>query len=204
MSTSQPPRLVVVGGPNGAGKTTLARDYAAQHGLRYLGADDIAARLNAADPAAARVAAARAFSHELHAAMTAGESLVVESTLSGGSLGSHLHRARAAGYALTLVMVFLDSAELCLHRVAQRVAAGGHDVPEADVRRRFSRSLRQFMQRYRALADDWLVVFNGEAGYTTVASGAGAVTLTIFDETLWARFVQIAEQEADDEQPDSD
>lgn len=129
---------------------------------------------------------------------------MVESTLSGGSLGAHLQRARASGYALTLVMVFLDSTELCLHRVAQRVAAGGHDVPEADVRRRFGRSVHQFLHRYRALADDWFVVFNGETGYTTVARGTGTAATIIFDDTLWTRFAQIAEQEAADGHPDSD
>ena len=200
-----PPRLVVVGGPNGADKTTMARAYADAHGLRYLGADDIAARLKPSDPAAVRVAAARLFSHDLRAALALGESLVVESTLSGGSLGAHLHRARAAGYTLTLVMVYLDSAELCLHRVAQRVAAGGHDVPEADVRRRFGRSLRQFMQRYRALADDWLVVFNGESGYATVAQGAGAAATAVFDEILWTRFLQLASaQDSDHEHVNPD
>jgi predicted ABC-type ATPase len=200
------PHLVVVGGPNGSGKTTLARAYALAHGLRYLGADDIAAQMNPAYPAAVRVRAARAFSRELRAAVMAGEGLVVESTLSGGSLGEHLQRARAAGYLLSVVMVFLDSEELCLHRVAQRVAAGGHDVPEADVRRRFRRSLRQFMQRYRTLADDWVVMFNGESGYTTVAHGTGsdAASITVFDDILWNRFNQLSAQEHDDEPTDSD
>lgn len=186
-------RLVIVGGPNGAGKTTLARAYAEEHALRYLGADDIAAQLNPTAPAAVRVAAARAFSREMRAALVAEESLVVESTLSGGSLGEHLNRARQAGYALTVVMVFLDSEELCLRRVAQRVSAGGHDVPEVDVRRRFRRSLQQFMQRYRLLGDDWWVVFNGETGYITVAEGSGGQVAQVFDETLWTLFVQLSE-----------
>lgn len=186
-------RLVVVGGPNGAGKTTLALAYAEEHGLRYLGADAIAARTSPEDPAAVRITAARLFSCELRAAVAAGESLVVESTLSGGSLGEHLKHARDAGYAVTLIMVYLDSVELCLHRVAQRVAAGGHNVPEADVRRRFGRSLQQFMQRYRPMADDWWLVFNGEAGYVTVAEGAGEKLVQVFDETLWTQFVRLSE-----------
>ncbi|QEM99761.1 Zeta toxin family protein [Sphaerotilus sulfidivorans] len=190
MTAQQPPRLVVVGGPNGAGKTTLACAYADAHGLRYLGADDIAAQLSPQDPAAARVAAARGFSRALRQAVAAGESLVVESTLSGGSLGAHLAAARQAGYALTLVMVYLDSVELCLRRVAQRVAAGGHDVPEADVRRRYGRSLQQFLARYRLLADDWLVVFNGEAGYVTVAEGSGGQMASVLDEARWAQLIE--------------
>jgi predicted ABC-type ATPase len=194
-------RLVVVGGPNGAGKTTLARAYATAHGLRYLGADDMAAQLAPQDPASARVAAARGFSRALRQAIAARESLVIESTLSGGSLGVHLAAARQAGYALTLVMVYLDSVEICLRRVAQRVAAGGHDVPETDVRRRYGRSLQQFLRRYRLLADDWLVVFNGEAGYVTVAEGAGAQTVAVLDDGLWAQLVEQASAAKDMESP---
>jgi predicted ABC-type ATPase len=79
MTPHAPLRLVVVGGPNGAGKTTLARAYAAAHGLRYLGADDLAAHLAPQDPASARVAAARGFSRALRQAIAARESLVIES-----------------------------------------------------------------------------------------------------------------------------
>ncbi|MCK6435169.1 MAG: AAA family ATPase [Burkholderiaceae bacterium] len=201
MTLKAPRRLVVVGGPNGAGKTTLARAYAAAHGLRYLGADDIAAQLAPQDPASARVAAARRFSQALRQAIAAGESLVIESTLSGGSLGVHLAAATQAGYALTLVMVYLDSVGLCLRRVSQRVAAGGHDVPEADVRRRYGRSLQQFLRRYRLLADDWLVVFNGEAGYVTVAEGMGARTVAVLDEGLWTQLHEQASAAHDEESP---
>jgi predicted ABC-type ATPase len=201
MTAQAPPRLVVVGGPNGAGKTTLARAYAAAHGVRYLGADDIAAQLAPHDPASVRVAAARGFSRALREAIVARESLVIESTLSGGSLGVHLAAARQADYAVTLVMVYLDSVALCLRRVAQRVAAGGHDVPEADVRRRYRRSLQQFLQRYRLLADDWLVVFNGEAGFVTVAEGAGAQTVAVLDEAIWTQLVRRACADPDEEAP---
>lgn len=201
MTASAPSRLVVVGGPNGAGKTTLARAYADAHGLRYLGADDIAAQLAPQDPASARVAAARVFSRALQQGIAAGESLVIESTLSGGTLGVHLAAARQAGYALTLVMVYLDSVALCLRRVAQRVAAGGHDVPETDVRRRYGRSLQQFLRRYRLLVDDWLVVFNGEAGYVTVAEGTGTQALAVQDEALWAQLVEQAYAADDKESP---
>jgi len=45
-------------------------------------------------------------------------------------------------------------------RVQLRVQAGGHDVPEASIRRRFSRGLRNFLDLYRGLADQWLLVDN--------------------------------------------
>ena len=57
--------------------------------------------------------------------------------------------------------MFLDSAELCLRRIAERVAQGGHDVPEEDVRRRFERVFPVFWQHYQPLADRCLIAFNG-------------------------------------------
>lgn len=141
-----------------------------------------------------RIVAARAFSQQLRAALAAGQSLVVESTLSGGTLALHLDDASRRGYMLTLVMVFLDSSDLCLRRIAQRVARGGHDVPEIDVRRRFTRSLRQFLARYRWMVNEWLVLFNGEAGYVTVATGQGQAPPVIFDEALWTLFERLSAQ----------
>jgi len=40
-------------------------------------------------------------------------------------------------------------------RVAQRVAQGGHDIPEDVIRRRFERGLDNFDRLYRPLADAW-------------------------------------------------
>lgn len=42
-----------------------------------------------------------------------------------------------------------------VRRIAQRVKMGGHSVPEADVKRRFARSLDHFLETYAPLADGW-------------------------------------------------
>lgn len=181
------PQLVVVGGPNGCGKTTFARCYADAESLPYLGADDIAHVLAPHDPSSVRVKAGREFSHRLAEAITAGDSLVIESTLSGASLARTVAGARAAGYGVTVILVFLDSVELCLRRIAERVAQGGHDVPEEDVRRRFRRVFPVFWQRYRPLADRCLVIFNGGETFFPVAE-ATQDEWTIYDDRMWSVF----------------
>lgn len=191
------PRLVVVGGPNGSGKTTFARFYAHTHGLSYLGADDIAFALAPHDPASVRVGAGREFSRRLAAMLAAGDSVVIESTLAGASLARSLARARSAGYELTIVLVFLDSPELCLRRIAERVAQGGHDVPEQDVRRRFLRVFPVFWRQYRQQAERCLIVFNGGASFAVVAE-AEQDNWAIYDEQLWATFQSFLQQ-GDDE-----
>lgn len=181
------PQLVVVGGPNGCGKTTFARHYAKAESLPYLGADDIAFALAPLDPASVRVRAGREFSLRLDAAIAANHSLVIESTLAGASLSRTIAAARSAGYEVTLILVFLDSVELCLHRIAERVAQGGHDVPEVDVRRRFQRVFPVFWQQYRPCADRCLLIFNGGESFLPVAEST-LDEWVIYDERMWSVF----------------
>jgi predicted ABC-type ATPase len=50
--------------------------------------------------------------------------------------------------------------ELAFQRIAARVRQGGHDVPRADVVRRFDRSWKNFHLLYRELADTWAIYDN--------------------------------------------
>ena len=85
------PQLVIVGGANGAGKTTFARQFAQIEELPYLGADDIAFQLSPENTASVRVTAGREFSRRLSDAIQNQQSLVIESTLSGGSLARRVN-----------------------------------------------------------------------------------------------------------------
>jgi len=53
--------------------------------------------------------------------------------------------------------------DLALSRVRGRVLEGGQDVPEVVVRRRFDRSVRNFLVHYRRLADSWTMFDNSDA-----------------------------------------
>ena len=184
------PEVFVVAGPNGAGKTTLALEIARDLGIPYVGADDIAARLNPEDPAAARVAAGRAFFAEVERLGAAHGSFVCESTLSGRGFAGVMTRLRGAGFRVTVQFVFVSDPTTCLARVAERVLRGGHDVPASDVVRRFSRSAHNFWTRYRDLADDWQLFYNGPDGFREVASG-GAGTVDLLDGVLLDQFLAL-------------
>jgi predicted ABC-type ATPase len=56
----------------------------------------------------------------------------------------------------------LTSPELALRRIAFRVQQGGHDIPESDVVRRFSRSWTNFERSYKPIADAWMVYDNSQ------------------------------------------
>ncbi len=64
-------------------------------------------------------------------------SFYIESNLFDVQLVPALHRARKAGYSVFLYYISLSDADEALQRIANRVAKGGHDIPEEDVRRRY-------------------------------------------------------------------
>jgi len=97
----------------------------------------------------AALAAGRLFSRRLTDSIEAGQSLLVETTTSGLSLKRRIEDANDRGYLVEMRFVFVNNVDLLVKRIAEHVAKGGHDVPEADVRRRFLRSMRNFWNIYR-------------------------------------------------------
>jgi predicted ABC-type ATPase len=83
-----------------------------------------------------------------------------ESTLSGLGYLGRLQKWKVAGYRIEMVFLRLHSPQLALRRIAVRVKQGGHDVPRADVLRRFARGWRNFEASYKPLADAWAVYDN--------------------------------------------
>lgn len=185
------PKLIVVGGPNGSGKSTFALKHSDATGIRYVGADQIAAELSPNDPVSARIEASRQFIVRIRESIVQGESLVIESTLAGKSLRNLIGDAKNAGYAITMFFVFLDSADSCVVRVKQRVMLGGHDVPELDIRRRFDRSIANFWNIYRELADFWLLVYNSGTKPENVAFGDRVHSIVQIDDLFEKYFSRL-------------
>jgi predicted ABC-type ATPase len=154
-----PPTLYLFAGSNGAGKTTFARAYLRQLDPipRFLNADEIARGLSPLDPQKLAVKAAKLLLHEIQGCLESGLSFSLESTLSGTTHTKLIQQAKSLGYQIELHYLWLPSPELAIRRIAQRVKMGGHDIPEADVRRRFTRSWMHLIQLYGPLADTWQV-----------------------------------------------
>ena len=84
----------------------------------------------------------------------------LESTLSGLTYARQLRFWKANGYRIEIAYLRLRSPQLALRRIAARVRKGGHNVPRADVFRRFVRGWENFQHVYRPLADEWTVYDN--------------------------------------------
>ena len=158
------PTIYLIGGSNGAGKTTFAKAFLPYEVrcLRFLNADEIARGLSPLDPSLAAFKAGRLLLNELHAAIAQQESFALESPLSGRTYVALLRAAREQGYEIELHYLWISAPQTALARVRQRVRLGGHHVPEADVRRRFHRSLQHFVEHYATLATRWTLWDNRE------------------------------------------
>ena len=127
--------LHVVAGPNGCGKSTLTR-MSGFSALDVIDPDAIRLRMATGN---SRQAAREALRRRRNA-LVAGQTHLIETTLAGYGILRHMDAARREGYRIVLHYVCVGSPALALDRVRNRVALGGHDVPEPDLRRRFVRS----------------------------------------------------------------
>lgn len=156
------PQLYIIAGPNGAGKTTFAKKFLPQYAScnNFVNADLIAGGLSPFSPHSAAIKAGKLLLGEIH--NLAGKKLdfAFETTLSGKTHASFLREQRARGYSIHLFFLWIPSVELAIGRIKDRVASGGHDVEDADVRRRFSRSISNLFNIYRPLLDSWYLFDN--------------------------------------------
>ncbi len=151
------PRALIFAGPNGAGKTTFAKEFLPQEGhcLRFINADLIAVGLSPFEPARAAIQAAKLMVQAIDEAARLRHDFAVETTLSGRSYLGLIRDWQAAGYQIGLLFLQLPSADLAVERVRLRVQQGGHDIPEAVIRRRFTQGWSNFTDHYRQLVDVW-------------------------------------------------
>ena len=155
-------RVIIIAGPNGAGKTTFAREFLPQEAgcPVFVNADLIAAGLSPFDPERAALQAGRLTLEAIARHVVQRESFAFETTLSGRGYVPHIQAWQAAGYVVKLIFLTLDCPEEAIARVAQRVLQGGHDIPEATIRRRFAAGLHNFEHLYAPLVDAWALYDN--------------------------------------------
>ena len=187
------PTLVVIAGPNGAGKSTAAPFLLKQAMgiLEFVNADQIAAGLSAYAPETVAFAAGRIMLKRLHDLATSQASFAFESTLSSRTFAPFLARCKSQGYRVKLFYVALPSPELAINRVALRVRLGGHNIPAADIERRFHRSLHNLFELYKPLADNWTVLDNAKGLLAPVAHGTTKRTY-VEDSAKWLNLKKMA------------
>lgn len=155
-------KVIIIAGPNGAGKTTFAREFLPSDAacLVFVNADLIAAGLAPFAPESAAIHAGRLMLQELARHFAARENFAFETTLSGRGYLRLIEQWQAAGYRVKVIFLQLASVEEAIARVAQRVKQGGHNIPEAVIRRRFASGLANFKNLYAPRVDAWALYDN--------------------------------------------
>jgi predicted ABC-type ATPase len=187
------PEIFVIAGPNGAGKSTGAATILPTRfpSDRFLNADDIAKAL-ATD---SRIAAGKIMLRRMRELRDQHVSFAFETTLAGQSHARFLQEAKKAGYRVYLAYVWLSSVELARKRVAARVQDGGHDVPAADIERRYRRGLKNLFTLYFPLADRWILCDNSVKKLVVVARGRIGEKPGIHDPQRFKRIRDAAGQD---------
>lgn len=178
------PTCWIIAGPNGAGKTTFALEYLPQAAQcsRFANADLIAAGLSPLAPERELLAASRLFLGEIEACIAAREDFAFETTLAGRSYLKLISRLRADGWWVELIYLALPSMEMSKLRVAERVAHGGHNIPAADIERRFARSLANLLNTFSAQVDACRCFMNSDATPELVFEQQGDVRSVVHTE----------------------
>ena len=166
------PTIYLIAGSNGAGKTTFAKEFLRRRAavVRFLNAHEIARGLSPFAPAQVALKGGRILLSEVKSCIVKNESFALESTLSGRTHLPLLQGARAKGYRLQLHYLWIATATDAIERIQQRVLQGGHHVPTADVKRRFGRSLRNLVESYLPIADQWVIWDNSSFPARNIAS----------------------------------
>lgn len=149
------PVLVVLAGVNGAGKSSIGGRQLTQAGLTWFNPDTFARELRAAAGCTLEDANARAWAEglrRLDEAIAGRHDYAFETTLGGRTIPGRI-QAASATHDVIVWFCGLDSADLHVSRVRARVAAGGHDIPEARIRERYSTSRLNLIALMPGLAE---------------------------------------------------
>ena len=166
--------LYIVAGCNGAGKSTAFRNLLSKQldNPVFINADDIARDMCPENVESVAFAAGRIMLTQVDEQLKKDESFCIETTLSTKSYTNLVNKAHNNGFKVALFYYWLESPELAIARVAQRVAEGGHNIPEDIIRRRYSRGIYNLMHLFIKNVDYWKIINNSGLVPQDIAKGA--------------------------------
>lgn len=150
-------QLWILAGGNGVGKSTFYKHYLAQHGIKFVNADQIAREINPDHPEMVSYQAADAGKTFREEMLDQGESFCFETVFSHPSKIDFITDAIARGYKIVLVYIHLIHSSLNEARVYQRTLAGGHDVPTDKIYSRIPRTMKHIKAALEIVHEAWVL-----------------------------------------------
>jgi len=169
------PNLYIISGCNGSGKTTASYTILPEmlHCKEFVNSDEIAKGLSPfnANTMAVEVEASRIMYKRIRELIGMAETFALETTLASRSIANLVKDAQMKGYYVTLLFFWLNTPDLAVERVKNRVAMGGHHVNEQTVRRRYRAGIANLFELYMPICDYWMITDNSLSPMEVIAKG---------------------------------
>ncbi|MEG3439146.1 zeta toxin family protein [Pannus brasiliensis CCIBt3594] len=179
----------MIGGANGAGKTTVALTLLPNFldTFEYVNADEIARGLSPLNPESMAIVAGILMLERLQTLSNSGVNFAFETTLASRFFAVFARDCQTRGYTVNLIYFWLNSPELAIERVRQRVIAGGYNIPEDTIRRRYQRGVNNFYQLYLPICNTWIVYDNSSSRSRLIAARNTEGETAIYVPEIWNR-----------------
>ncbi|MBS6239775.1 MAG: zeta toxin family protein [Bacteroides sp.] len=180
-------QLYIISGCNGAGKTTASYTVLPEvlQCKEFVNADEIARGLSPFNPEGVAIDAGRLMLRRIEELMREGENFSIETTLATRSYARLVRQVQKKGYRVSLIYFWLNSPELAINRVRQRVSEGGHDIPEEVIRRRYQAGINNLFDIYMSCVDYWLLADNSRENRIIVAEGGPTLPTRMYEVELF-------------------
>jgi len=153
----------------------------------FVNSDEIAKGLSPfnADNITVAVEASRIMYKRIRELISAQKTFALETTLASRSIAKLLMDAQEKGYYVTLLFFWLNTPDLAVERVKNRVASGGHNVTESTIRRRYDAGLLNLFRLYMPICDYWMITDNSLSPIEIIAKGIKEGEKKIYNELIY-------------------
>lgn len=188
------PSLYIISGCNGSGKTTASYTMLPEmlECSQYVNSDEFAKGLAPFSPESASIKASRLMLMKVRHLFKRKEDFGVETTLATRTLLNMVKTAQTEGYKVTILYFWLNSPDLAVARVKARVAAGGHNIPEETIRRRYKVGIGYFFRDYVPLCDRWILADNSKVPFRVIAEGFKNDVISVKDPETYEKIREMA------------
>ena len=190
-------QLYIIAGCNGAGKTTASFTILPEvlNCKEFINADEIAKGLSPFQPESVAIQAGRIMLARMDELLQKAKTFAFETTLATKSYKQKIEWAQANGYEVTLLFFWLNTSKLAKKRVAQRVAEGGHNIPDEIIERRYHSGITQLITTYMDMIERYYIFDNSEGERTPIAKKYKGGKEIIYNTDLYNQMKDSYEKE---------
>ena len=155
---------------------------------KFVNADEIAREINPENVEAAAMESGRRMLTQIQELLSSKTTFSIETTLATKSYHKLVKQAQELGYSVILLFFWLETPQLAIMRVKQRVLEGGHNIPEDVIVRRYWRGINNLFEVFMPIVDVW-GVYDNRSETRLIANSDG-----IINESVWFEIMRRMEE----------